>query len=100
VSRFAVEVLPEAEQELREAFLWYFDRSPIAAHAFRSLVVSAIDALAHDADMWPINEDGFRYHVLSRFPYTVWYDLHGDSVTILASAHQHRRPRYWKARGT
>jgi len=46
VSRFSVQVLPEAEEELREAFLWYFERSPIAADAFRSLVISAIDALA------------------------------------------------------
>lgn len=91
MSRFAVEVLPEAEEELREAFLWYFERSPIAADAFRSLVISAIDALADNADMWPTNEDGFRYYVLSRFPYTVWYELQSDSVTILAVAHQHRR---------
>jgi hypothetical protein len=27
--------LPEAEQEFREAFFWYFERSPIAADAFR-----------------------------------------------------------------
>ena len=99
MSRFAVEVLPEAEEELREAFLWYFERSPIAADAFRSLVISAIDGLADNADVWPSNEDGFRYHVLSRFPYTVWYELHDATVTILAVAHQHRRPRYWKARG-
>jgi plasmid stabilization system protein ParE len=101
VSRFAVEVLPEAEEELRETFLWYFERSPIAADAFRSLVISANDALADNADIWPMSEDGLRYHVLSRFPYTVWYELHGAAVTILAVAHQHRRPRYWKgtARG-
>jgi len=33
VTRFTVDVLPEAERELREAFLWYFERSPIAADA-------------------------------------------------------------------
>lgn len=98
MSRFSVEVLPEAEEELREAFLWYFDRSPIAADAFRSLVILAIDALADNADMCPMSEDGLRYHVLSRFPYTVWYELRGEAVTILAIAHQHRRPRYWSAR--
>jgi plasmid stabilization system protein ParE len=44
-------MLPEAEQEIREAFLWYFERSPIAADAFRSLVFEAIDGLADRADM-------------------------------------------------
>ncbi len=50
--------------------------------------------------MWPTSADGFRYLVLARFPYTVWYDLNADLVTILAIAHQHRQPGYWKARGT
>lgn len=30
VTRFSVEILPQAEAEIREAFLWYFERSPLA----------------------------------------------------------------------
>jgi plasmid stabilization system protein ParE len=51
VTRFSVEVLPEAENEFREAFFWYFERSPIAADAFRSVVFEAVDALGERADM-------------------------------------------------
>ncbi len=98
MTRFGVEVLPEAEQEFREAFFWYFERSPIAADAFRSVVFAAIDALGERADMWPTNQDGLHYCVLSRFPYTVWYDLQGTKASVLAIAHQHRRPEYWKNR--
>jgi plasmid stabilization system protein ParE len=72
VTRFAVRVLPDAEREFRESFPWYFERSPIAADAFRALVFEAIDGLADHADMWPADEDGTHYHVLSRFPYTIW----------------------------
>jgi len=36
VTRFSVEILPQAEAEIREAFLWYFERSPLAADAFRT----------------------------------------------------------------
>jgi plasmid stabilization system protein ParE len=98
VTRYAVAILPEAEQELREAFLWYHERSPLAADAFRLLVFEAIDRLSERADMWPANADGFRYQVLGRFPYTIWYDLDGTTATVLAIAHQHRRPRYWSDR--
>ena len=96
MSRFEVRVLPAAEQEFREAFLWYFERSPIAADAFRALVFEAIDGLAERADLWPADADGFHYQVLSRFPYTIHYELEGTVVTVLAVAHQHRRPNYWK----
>ena len=98
MSRFNVQVLPDAEEEFREAFLWYFERSPIAADAFRSLVFEAIDSLADRADMWPVDEDGIHFYVLTRFPYTIWYDLEGDRAGVLAIAHQHRRPNYWKPR--
>jgi plasmid stabilization system protein ParE len=99
VSRFTVEVLPDAEREFREAFLGYFERSPIAADAFRSRVLAAIDGLADRADMWPANADGFHFHVLDRFPYAVWHDVKGSVATVMTIAHQHRRPNYWKTRG-
>ena len=99
MTRFIVEALPEAEREFREAFLWYFERSPIAADAFRSQVLEAIDGLAERADMWPADDDGFHFQVLERFPYTVWYDLKERLATVIAIAHQHKRPNYWKTRG-
>ena len=99
MTRFIVEVLPEAEQEFSEAFLWYYERSTIAADAFSAEVLDAIDGLTDRADLWPADEDGIHFHVLDRFPYTVRYDLSGQLATVLAIAHQHRRPNYWKTRG-
>ena len=98
MTRFTVEVLPEAEREFREAFLWYYERSPIAADAFRVQVLDAIDGLAERADMWPVDDDGIHFHVLDRFPYTVRYDLSDQLAIVLAIAHQHKRPNYWKTR--
>jgi plasmid stabilization system protein ParE len=98
VSRFVVEILPQAEREFREAFLWYFERSPLASDAFRTEVLDAIDELAENADVWPSNPDGIHYRVLTRFPYTVHYDVFGTSAIVLAIAHQRRKPRYWQGR--
>ena len=58
----------------------------------------SLDGLADHADMWSANDDGIHFHVLDRFPYTVWYDLNGQLATMIAIAHQHRRPNYWKSR--
>ena len=98
MSGFVVEILPAAEREFQEAFLWYFERSPLATDAFRSEVLDAIDALADDADVWPKNEDGISVRVLTRFPYTVYYDVVGNTATVLAIAHQRRKPGYWRDR--
>lgn len=49
MTRFKVRILPEAEAEIGESFLWYFERSPIAADTFRTETLQAIDRLAVDA---------------------------------------------------
>jgi plasmid stabilization system protein ParE len=98
VTRCAVELLPEAEAEMREAFAWYFERSPIAADAFRTETIDAIDRLETEASTWPADDDGIRRYVLRHFPYTVFYEIDGQTVTVLAVAHQRREPGYWRMR--
>ncbi len=98
MTRFGVEILPEAEAEIREAFLWYVERSRIAADAFRTEALTIIDRLGVDALMWPEDEDAIRRHVLRHFPYTVFYEIRGNTVTVLAVAHQRRKPGYWRER--
>lgn len=98
MTRLVVDILPEAEAEIREAFLWYFERSPIAADAFRAETLEAIDRLGVNALMWPEDEDAVRRHVLRHFPYTVYYEILGNTVTVLAVAHQRRKPGYWRTR--
>lgn len=96
--RFEVSLLPMAEEEIEAAFRWYFARSPFAADAFRTEVISALDSLGEDPLAWPTDDDDLRYCLLRRFPYTIHYDVTGSSVTVLAVAHQRRRPGYWQRR--
>ncbi len=44
MSRIAITVLPEAEAEMRDAFLWYFERNLLIADGFGSEVSDAIVA--------------------------------------------------------
>jgi plasmid stabilization system protein ParE len=95
---FRISLLPAAEEEIAEAFRWYFERSPFAADAFRSEVVGAIDSLAEDPLMWPADSEAVRYYILRRFPYTIHYEVAATEVIVLAVAHQRRRPGYWQGR--
>ncbi len=98
MSSFDVEVLPEAEAEARAAFRWYFDRSPMAADAFRVELFDAIDGLTVTANDWPDDDDGNRRYHLRHFPYTVVHEVLGAKETVFAIAHQRRRPGYWQDR--
>ena len=94
MTTYAIVVLPDAEAETRGAFFWYFERSPLAADAFRAEVTEAIDRLAATAHIWTADENGVRRYALDRFPYTLHYEFDGTTVTVLAVAHQRRRPGY------
>lgn len=98
MTRFVVPLLPEAEAAIREAFLWYRERSALAANGFRAEILAAIDELTDRANAWPLHEDGVRRRTLKRFPFTIYFELGGSAVTVLAVAHHRRFPDYWRHR--
>jgi plasmid stabilization system protein ParE len=96
VSEFTVVLAPGAESDIAEAFNWYQERNATAADAFRAEVFETIDRLAEAPLSWPADAEGNRKRVVKRFPYTVWFEVLGSTVTVLAIAHHRRRPGYWR----
>jgi len=93
-----LEIHPSALEELKSALRWYQERSQSAAVGFAAEVDRAMDMVLAAPQRWPIGEHGSRKFVLRRFPFAIIYRERPDAVQILAIAHGHRRPGYWKAR--
>jgi plasmid stabilization system protein ParE len=93
-------VLPEAEEELTEAALWYESKRPglgvelIAAadRAFDQMLEAPLSCAVWRADR------PYRAKVLSRFPYVVFFRVDGEVAEVVAVAHAKRRPGYWLGR--
>jgi plasmid stabilization system protein ParE len=98
VSGERVELKPEAERELEDAFEWYLERSIPVAEAFIREAGSAFALIASAPTIWPRFEAGTRRYVLRKFPYSVIYLDRPTKILVLAVAHQKRRPRYWVSR--
>jgi plasmid stabilization system protein ParE len=97
VSGYLVEIAPSAEGDIGDAFLWYRERNLLIAEAFRTEVFDAIDRIADAPLAKSADEEGNRKRVLHRFPYSVFYEVLGSTVTILAVAHHRRNPGYWRS---
>lgn len=95
---YSVEIAPCAESDITDAFHWYRERSALVADAFRSEVFSAVDRIAKTPLINAPNDEGNRKHVLRRFPYSVIYEVQERTVTILAVAHNRRKPSYWRSK--
>jgi plasmid stabilization system protein ParE len=98
VARFRVVLDPRAEDDARQAFLWYAERRAVAAADFQAELTRAVEDLTETALAWPGKELGVRSRVLEKYPYTLFYRVAAEEVLIVAVAHQKRRPGYWKRR--
>jgi plasmid stabilization system protein ParE len=93
-----VEFHPAALREVEEAQAWYEARSLFAASAFLRELSAAVRRLRQAAHRYPSAEAGTRRILLERFPFTIYYRVQPNTLTIVAVAHQKRRPGYWAAR--
>ncbi|MGO9649194.1 MAG: type II toxin-antitoxin system RelE/ParE family toxin [Terriglobales bacterium] len=93
-----LDIHPAALAELKSAVKWYLERSEPAAQEFVAEVDRAIDLVMDSPKRWPAGEYATRRFILQRFPFAVTYREKESGVQILAFAHGHRRPGYWKER--
>ena len=98
--RLPVDLTGGASDELRDASRWYEERRAGLGLAFVAAVDRAIDQVAR----WPRTgapiegvgpDPEVRRMRIERFPYYAAYVVHEGRATIVAVAHERRRPRYW-----
>lgn len=77
---------------------WYAARDAKVAEDFRIAldeVVEQVAALPGVGSPWP-GEPGLRRAHLRGFPFWVVYEESAVAVTIVAVAHEKRKPTYWR----
>ena len=84
--------------EGQTAHQWYAERSPQAAAAFLAELDHAMVATTEAPESWPQYLCGTRRFLLRRFPFSVVYYLSDTNIDVVAIAHAHRRPGYWRNR--
>lgn len=67
-------VLPEAEDEIREAILWYEQRRKGLGMEFFGVIEDAMDRVVASPLAWPqwSEDTRYRWMVLRRFPYLLF----------------------------
>ena len=93
-----VRLLGVAQQELIEAIVYYNGESPGLGDVFLLETVAAIDRIRRFPEAWhPLGKETRRC-LLRRFPYGLIYSKDDAGILILAVAHTHRKPGYWRDR--
>jgi len=89
---------PEVEQDIGEAYAWYEDRRPGLGEEFLSCVDACIQAVCRMPEMHAEVHEHYRRALVRRFPYAIFYEYSGGSVTVYCVFHTARDPNKWRER--
>jgi plasmid stabilization system protein ParE len=94
----SVRLLESAQVELDDAIAWYALQAPGLGDAFLIETLKTLKLIEQYPKAWHPLTQQVRRCRLRRFPYSVIYAQEGSELLVLAVAHQHRKPGYWRTR--
>jgi toxin ParE1/3/4 len=90
--------LPEAEDEFAQAVQFYEQAEAGLGAAFMLEVERTVDRICTFPESGTEFTVSTRGRITSNFPFWVIYRADAAEVTIIAIAHQRRKPGYWRRR--
>lgn len=89
---------PEARGEVSQSVEFYEARLDGLGLRFLAAVEQTADRISVSPEAGAPLAGGLRQRIVPGFPYTVIYRVWEEYVYLVAVAHQHRRPDYWRQR--
>jgi toxin ParE1/3/4 len=99
-SRFRLLVRPEARADVAETAAWYEAQQQGLGREFLRAFRAATDPLRRNPFLYQIVFEEMRRVLLRRFPYAVFYEVHGSDVVVLGCLHGARDPEEWRKRAS
>lgn len=91
-------MLSAASRELRDAVIYYNAQSQNLGEEFRDEVWETIQRIKNFPEAWHPLSPSIRRCQTNRFPYGVIYSNLPNEILVIAIAHLHRSPEYWRLR--
>jgi plasmid stabilization system protein ParE len=88
-----------AKKELIEAIDWYEKERKGRGAKFFIAYLKSIQLILANPLTFPKDFDEVRKFYVSKFPYTIFYEVFGNELFIYAIFHHKREPDSWKHRG-
>ena len=88
----------DARREYLDAIVFYSGSSEKIGEKFADAVEFAIAKIGSEPRRFREIEPGVRRCRVTRFPYSILYNLAEEEIFILAVKHDRRSPNYWRHR--
>jgi plasmid stabilization system protein ParE len=90
--------LPEAREDIFDAYTWYEEQSLGLGLDFLRCVESLSCTIARNPLMYPSVYEGYRRALVRRFPYAVFYEVSDGQIIVYSVFHCSRDPGKWRGR--
>ncbi len=91
-------IRPEAENDLRESFLWYEEKRQGLGHDFLLQIEAGLKFIQRNPELTPVEYKEARKRIIKKFPYKIIYLFKNDAIFVLAVLHGKRSPALLKNR--
>ena len=92
-----IQILSEAEADLREGKLFYESQEQGIGEYFWDSLLSDIESLIIYTGVH-IKEYGYYRMPSKRFPYSIYYDVNGNTVYVIAVLPERRNPNWTRSK--
>lgn len=95
-----IRLLKAAQAELDGGFTYYEDQSGGLGYEFIDEIFSTLKRIKNNPTSWAPFSIQTRRCLVHRFPYGIIYQIRetDNEILVVAIAHLHRKPQYWKKR--
>ena len=95
---YRIEFHHDADEEMKAAAAYYEERVKGLGSDFLDEIEQGLSRILQFPLGWSFYEGEYRRYFLKRFPYSMIYRIENEKIFIIAVAHLHRKPGYWKNR--
>lgn len=82
--KYKIIIRPEAEDDLKEAFVWHEGKRKGLGYNFLLQIDAALRFIEENPTIHPIVFKGTRKHLIRRFPYKAIYLVEKENIVVLA----------------
>jgi len=93
-----IRFLIPARRELKDAIGYYNAQRPRLGDEFRDEAWDTIQRIRKFPEAWHPLSSEIRRCQMNRFPYGLIYVASEAEILVIAVAHLHRAPEYWRSR--
>lgn len=91
-------ILPEAEQDITQAYAWYEEQEIGLGEEFLRCVDACLQLIQRQSRMFQVVHENYRRAIIRRFPYVIFYEDVENKILIYAVFHCSQDPKKWLSR--